>query len=137
MADENFAAAVGTRPNGKFGHLPTIQTLTDRSRLQVHLRSRIGDRKRLSPYVPSLPPNKTVVNVLEDYLCYLKKCIRKYIEDTQINGAGLWTALESSEGIHYVLAHPNGLEGSEQSWMRKAAVQAGFTERPRVYSICD
>jgi len=63
------------------------------------------------------------VNVLADYLCYLQKCVRKYIEDTQINGAGLWTALESSEDIHYVLAHSNGWEGSEQSWMRKAAVQ--------------
>jgi len=100
-----------------------MQTLTDRSRLQVHLPSRIGDKKRLSPYVPSLPPNETVVNVLADYLCYLKKCVRKYIDDTQINGAGLWTALESSEEIRYVLAHSNGWEGSEESWMRKAAVQ--------------
>jgi len=64
-----------------------------------------------------------VVNVLADYLCYLKKCVRKYIDDTQINGAGLRTALESSEEIRYVLAHSNGWEGSEESWMRKAAVQ--------------
>jgi len=80
----------------------------------------------LSPHIPPLPPNKTVVNVFADYLRYLKECAGKYIRDTHINGARLWTALEDSNDIHYVLSHPNGWEGSEQSQMRKAAVQAGL-----------
>jgi len=54
----------------------------------------------------------------------LLKCASSYIRDTHANGADLWDSVERE--IHYVLSHPNGWEGREQSQMRRAAVLAGL-----------
>lgn len=72
--------------------------------------------------VPSLPPNKSVVDVFADYLRYLLDCAASYIKDSHSNGRNLW--ISSRDDIHFVISHPNGWEGKEQSQMRKAAVKA-------------
>jgi len=74
--------------------------------------------------VPPLPPNKTVVNVFADFLHYLLECASSYIQDTHPSGVDLWKAHRGE--IHFVLSHPNGWEGNEQSQMRQAAVEAGL-----------
>jgi hypothetical protein len=75
--------------------------------------------------VPPLPPNKTVVDVFADYLRYLLDCAASYIiQSNHSNGHELWTS--SKDDLHFVLSHPNGWEGKEQSQMRKAALQAGL-----------
>jgi len=74
--------------------------------------------------VPPLPPNKTVVNVFADFLRYLLECASSYIQETHPSGVDLWKAHRSE--IHFVLSHPNGWEGKEQSQMRQAAVEAGL-----------
>jgi len=51
-------------------------------------------------------------------------CAKEYIKDTHANGLQLWTSLENE--IDFVLSHPNGWEGSEQTQMRRAAVVAGL-----------
>ena len=94
------------------------------SRFKLHLRSKYGSGQKLHPNVTPLPPNKTVVDVIADFLRYLLQCAASYIRDTHPNGGNLWNALK--DDIEYVLSHPNGWEGKEQSQMRQAAVRAGL-----------
>ncbi|KAJ3525317.1 hypothetical protein NMY22_g10627 [Coprinellus aureogranulatus] len=88
--------------------------------------------------IPPLPPNKTAVQVLADFMRYLYKCTRNYIEETHIGFSsapdstttekkdGLFDTLEKEGQIHFVLSHPNGWEGAQQEKMRRAAVLAGL-----------
>jgi hypothetical protein len=62
--------------------------------------------------------------VFADFLRYLHKCVREYIEQTHANGKDLWLSLETR--TEYVLSHPNGWEGGQQGLMRKAAITAGL-----------
>ena len=75
---------------------------------------------RLGP----LPRNKTAVHVFGDFLAYMYRCTRNFITDTHGNGAALWNAVESD--IQFVLSHPNGWEGAQQTKMRRAAVYGGL-----------
>ena len=75
---------------------------------------------RLSP----LPRSKTPVDVFGDFLHYLFHCTRSFIVDTHANGKALWQAVEHS--IEFVLSHPNGWEGAQQTKMRRAAVYGGL-----------
>ena len=75
---------------------------------------------RLSP----LPPGKSSEDVFGDFLAYLFACTRKFIEDTHANGQMLWDAV--CHDIHFVLSHPNGWEGAQQSRMRRAAIKGGL-----------
>ena len=75
---------------------------------------------RLSP----LPPGKTAEDVFGDFLRYLFLCTRKFIEDTHANGKKLWRVVERD--IHFVLSHPNGWEGAQQSRMRRSAISGGL-----------
>jgi hypothetical protein len=65
-----------------------------------------------------------VVEVFADFLRYLLKCASSYIQDTHANGPDLWNSVESQ--VDFVLSHPNGWEGAQQSEMRRAAVLAGL-----------
>ena len=91
------------------------------SRFKLHIRSKIGDGHSTDDLRP-LPPNKTVVEVLADFLAYLLQCASSYIQDTHVNGRNLWDSVKSD--IDFVLSHPNGWEGAQQSEMRQAAVLA-------------
>lgn len=71
---------------------------------------------RLAP----LPYRKTAVHVFGDFLSYLYQCTRTFIVDTHANGNALWKAVEHD--IQFVLSHPNGWEGAQQTKMRRAAV---------------
>ena len=65
-----------------------------------------------------------MVEVLADFLRYLLKCASNYIQDTHANGTDLWNSVKSH--IDFVLSHPNGWEGTQQSEMRRAAVLGGL-----------
>lgn len=95
-------------------------------RFKLHLRSRFAADagRQVSNEIPSLPPGKTVVEIFADFLAYLYECAKAFIKDTQINGAALWNSVEAQ--IDFVLSHPNGWEGAQQSEMRNAAIQAGL-----------
>ncbi|KAF9478437.1 hypothetical protein BDN70DRAFT_933389 [Pholiota conissans] len=62
--------------------------------------------------------------VSADILVYLFKCAQSYIQDADPNGVNLWTSVK--DDIDFVLFHPNGWEGTQQSQMRKAAVLAAL-----------
>ena len=55
---------------------------------------------------------------------YLYQCARSYIEETHANGKVLWTGVE--DRIDFVLPHPNGWGGAQQSQIRRAAVLGGL-----------
>ena len=72
-----------------------------------------------------LPNGKYAIDVFADFLRYLYECARTYIEEAYPNGAsGMWTCLQLT--ANFVLTHPNGWEGAQQSLMRKAAAMAGL-----------
>ncbi|KAJ7274319.1 hypothetical protein B0H12DRAFT_1199638 [Mycena haematopus] len=71
-----------------------------------------------------LPPGKTAVDVFGDFLAYIFLCTRNFITDTHANGAMLWASVEND--IKFVLSHPNGWEGAQQSKLRRAAINGGL-----------
>ncbi|KAJ6626671.1 hypothetical protein B0H10DRAFT_1998098 [Mycena sp. CBHHK59/15] len=88
---------------------------------KLHLRPGVEATARtLHP----LPANKKAVDVYADFLRYLFRCARVYIEEAYPAGNALWIALQ--DGIEFILTHPNGWEGEQQSEMRKAAIVAGL-----------
>ncbi|KJA20616.1 hypothetical protein HYPSUDRAFT_42920 [Hypholoma sublateritium FD-334 SS-4] len=91
---------------------------------KLHLRSRLGPGagSEITNKIPPLPPGKTVVQVFADFLVYLLSCASKYIHETHANGVALWNSVQGQ--IEFVLSHPNGWEGTQQSQMREAAVLA-------------
>ncbi|KDR70823.1 hypothetical protein GALMADRAFT_254436 [Galerina marginata CBS 339.88] len=91
---------------------------------KLHLRSKFGQGQAITDEIPPLPLNKSVVEVLSDFLKYLFDCASSFIQATHANGADLWESI--STDINFVLSHPNGWEGTEQIQMRNAAVLAGL-----------
>ncbi|KAI0310120.1 hypothetical protein OF83DRAFT_912802 [Amylostereum chailletii] len=80
----------------------------------------------LDPSIPSpkLPPHKNLLGVAADYLVYLYAHVRAFIRETHASGDRLWDSVK--DDAHFVLSHPNGWEGKQQSAMRRAAVMAGL-----------
>jgi hypothetical protein len=77
--------------------------------------------------LPPLPPNKTALRVFADFLKYLYECTIKYIQELgplYASGSEFWSSVQ--DNIEFVLSHPNGWEGSQQTLMRRAAVLAGL-----------
>ncbi|KAJ3784741.1 hypothetical protein GGU10DRAFT_270811 [Lentinula aff. detonsa] len=99
---------------------------------KLHLRpksSKTADL-RIHQQILALPPDKSVIQVYADFLRYLFSCCRTFIEERMLSGGvGFWESVQ--DRIVFVLSHPNGWEGPQQSSMRRAAVLAGLiTENP-------
>lgn len=71
-----------------------------------------------------LPKGKSAVDVFGDFLGYLFRCSKAFVEDTHANGHALWRSVEHD--LQFVLSHPNGWEGAQQTKMRRAAVSGGL-----------
>ncbi|KAF8161604.1 hypothetical protein B0H34DRAFT_386789 [Crassisporium funariophilum] len=91
---------------------------------KLHLRPNSAATKEITDKLPPLPPGKQAIDVLADFLRYLFKCARTYIEESHANGPALWLSVEKE--MQFILSHPNGWEGIQQTQMRKAAVMAGL-----------
>ncbi|KAM6497431.1 hypothetical protein JOM56_007904 [Amanita muscaria] len=74
--------------------------------------------------IQSLPKNKTPVQAFGDLLRYLFQSTKKYITDSELCS---WDSVERN--IDFILSHPNGWEGKQQSQMRKAAIAAGLVDK--------
>ncbi|KDR67670.1 hypothetical protein GALMADRAFT_1071822 [Galerina marginata CBS 339.88] len=106
---------------------------------KLYLRPTSAPGADVTPNLPPLPPNKTIVEVYVDFLRYMQRCARDYI--THAHGLELWSSVENGR-IDYVLSHPNGWEGKQQSIMRMAAIKAGLItdsteDRDRVIFISE
>ncbi|PCH36683.1 hypothetical protein WOLCODRAFT_157381 [Wolfiporia cocos MD-104 SS10] len=92
---------------------------------KLHLRpTSLKSEEAIRARIPPLPWGKTVIDVFADFLQYLFSCTQKYIVGTHANGESLWASVESR--IEFVLSHPNGWEGNQQTKMRRAAAQGGL-----------
>ncbi|KAJ3549688.1 hypothetical protein NMY22_g781 [Coprinellus aureogranulatus] len=91
---------------------------------KLRIRPKSGASDHVTANLPPLPLGKTVVQVLADYLGYLQKCAEAYIKHTHADGRDIWASVESD--IDYVISHPNGWEGYQQSQIRDAVVLAGL-----------
>ncbi|PFH46144.1 hypothetical protein AMATHDRAFT_8154 [Amanita thiersii Skay4041] len=72
--------------------------------------------------MPKLPPNKTGVDAYGDLLAYLYQATKTYI--CQRQGSDIWDSVANN--VDYILTHPNGWEGKQQSELRRAARLAGL-----------
>ncbi|KAF8814878.1 hypothetical protein BYT27DRAFT_7081226 [Phlegmacium glaucopus] len=91
---------------------------------KLHLRPNSAKTREITQKLPPLPDKKQAVEILADFLRYMYRCGRTYIEESHANGADLWASVESE--IQFILTHPNGWEGVQQTQMREAAVKAGL-----------
>ncbi|KAI0734053.1 hypothetical protein C8Q72DRAFT_771544 [Fomitopsis betulina] len=66
--------------------------------------------------LPKICIDKSVVQIFADYLAYIFGCAKAYISDTHSVGRQI---LESGSGVEFVLSHPNGWGGLQQSKMRR------------------
>ena len=78
------------------------------NRFKLHLRSKYTSDKFVGHNIPPLPHNKTVVDILADYLRYLLQCAATYIQESHTDGRNLWTSAKSKDDLYFVLSHPNG-----------------------------
>ncbi|KDQ59135.1 hypothetical protein JAAARDRAFT_192677 [Jaapia argillacea MUCL 33604] len=92
---------------------------------KLHLRPKaMGPSQIEDERIPPLPENRTVVDVLGDFLAYLYGCAKDFIQKT--HGAGEQILQSVQDDTVFVLGHPNGWEGAQQAKMRQAAVCAGL-----------
>lgn len=96
-------------------------------RFKLHLRPKDLCAEHVKDNdIPALPSDKRPVDVVADYLKYLFKCTKQYIIDMSPHPT-YWGSVE--DNIDFVLTHPNGWGGRQQSVMRQAAVLAGLVTR--------
>lgn len=74
--------------------------------------------------LPPLPREKTVIQIIADFFSYLLGCTEGFIRDTHSIDLMVWKELMRS--AVFVLSHPNGWEGSQQSKLRRAAILGGL-----------
>ena len=76
---------------------------------------------------PTLPKGKSLQDVFADFIRYLYDSTKAFIRESGPMGEELWEKVKSN--IDLILSHPNGWEGREQEFLRKALVQASvFTQ---------
>ncbi|KAJ3524264.1 hypothetical protein NMY22_g11074 [Coprinellus aureogranulatus] len=92
-------------------------------RLHLFPSLRLSGRTPLSRIAaPPLPPGKTAVKVLSDYMRYLLHRAESHIR--RIHGQELWSTVE--ENCVLVLTHPSAWGEEQYRQMRRAAVLAGW-----------
>jgi len=94
--------------------------VSDRWKLHLRAKHLASSHIREDDILP-LPRGKSAVQVLADFMNYLFKCARTYIQESHLN---LWRSVENS--IEFVLTHPNGWEGPQQQQIRRAVKLAGL-----------
>ncbi|KZT00544.1 uncharacterized protein LAESUDRAFT_688021 [Laetiporus sulphureus 93-53] len=95
-------------------------------RPQAEVDASRADVERLK-VVSALPPTKAIIDVYSDFMKYLFECARTYITETHASGDLLWASIQ--QHIDFVLSHPNGWGGHQQSKMREAAAKAGLVSQ--------
>ena len=94
-----------------------------RSRWKLHLRPlHLASSINRDDDLPPLPPGKSAVDVLTDFIKYLFHCAKTYIQEHHL--ALTWSTIEHS--IEYIFTHPNGWEGVQQQLYRRAIGRAGI-----------
>ena len=91
-------------------------------RWKLHLRpNHLASSINPQDDFPPLPPGKSAVDVLTDFIRYLCQCARTHIAEHHLGFP--WSAHEDT--IEYIFTHPNGWEGRQQDY-RRAIEHAGL-----------
>ncbi|CAE6485276.1 unnamed protein product [Rhizoctonia solani] len=80
----------------------------------------------------ALPPGVGLRQIYSDFLGYLLKHTKSYFWDRILDGKRIWERY--SPTMEVVIAHPNGWGIREQTFLRTAAVTAGFSTTDKVQS---
>ncbi|KAH8117888.1 hypothetical protein DFH11DRAFT_864351 [Phellopilus nigrolimitatus] len=91
---------------------------------KMHLRPRGMALKTNGLDIGELPPGKSAVEVMGDFLHYLLVETASYIRESHANGADLWSQVK--DRAIFVLGHPNGWTGREQQRYRNSAILGGL-----------
>jgi hypothetical protein len=88
--------------------------------------------------LPPLPPGKSPVDVLTDFIKYLFHCAKTYIQEHHLGF--IWSTIEHS--IEYILTFPKGWEVAQQQLYRRATEGAGLVPstpegRSRVHMLTE
>ncbi|KAF9025800.1 hypothetical protein BDZ89DRAFT_1016644 [Hymenopellis radicata] len=89
---------------------------------KLHLSS--ASQRNNTTSLPPLPPGIDIVTLFADFYAYLFECAKTFIQDSRHDGISFWNSI--SNDIEFVLSHPNGWEGIQQTRMRQAAAMAGL-----------
>jgi len=90
---------------------------------KLHLRPKhLASSINKDDDLPPLPPGKSAVDVLTDFIKYLFRCAKTYIQERHL--AVTWSTVEDS--TEYIFTHPNGWEGVQQQLYRRAIECAGL-----------
>ncbi|KAJ1304904.1 hypothetical protein OPQ81_006038 [Rhizoctonia solani] len=73
-----------------------------------------------------LPPGITLNQIYSDFLGYLLKHTKAFVEKRMARGKEIWEKYKPR--MEVVLAHPNGWDTPEQHFLRKAAIDCGFVD---------
>ncbi|KAF8606751.1 hypothetical protein BDV93DRAFT_468343 [Ceratobasidium sp. AG-I] len=71
-----------------------------------------------------LPAGVPLIQIYSDFLRYLLKHTQQFFEDHILDGKNIWETYRPSMDV--IIAHPNGWGIREQTFLRSAAVTAGF-----------
>ncbi|KAH7319566.1 hypothetical protein B0J17DRAFT_711008 [Rhizoctonia solani] len=74
----------------------------------------------------------TIEQVYSDFMKYLLGHTEKYFKDWIIDGEKLWSRHRNK--MEFVIAHPNAWRTSQQTFLRKVAVQAGLVSSTQAKS---
>ncbi|KAH7323441.1 hypothetical protein B0J17DRAFT_742988 [Rhizoctonia solani] len=74
----------------------------------------------------------TIEQVYSDFMKYLLEHTEKYFKDRIIDGEKLWSRHRNK--MEFVIAHPNAWRTSQQTFLRKVAVQAGLVSSTQAKS---
>jgi len=99
-----------------------LSSLYTSFKFRLHPKSMKLDMDDMGP--SHLPESKSVIEVFGDFLSYLFRCARSFIIGSHAGGVSMWKSVEND--IQFILPHPNGWEGAQQSQIRKAAIYAGL-----------
>ncbi|KAF8606746.1 hypothetical protein BDV93DRAFT_488628 [Ceratobasidium sp. AG-I] len=98
-------------------------TLAKYFKLHLHPKN-LQSKHRLT--LDPLPPGVSLHQIYADFLGYLLKHTKSFFEDRILDGEQIWTRYQSKMKV--VIAHPNGWGLREQTFLREAAVEAGFAD---------
>ena len=66
------------------------------------------------------------MEIASDFFRYLFECTKAYIQESHGNGDAVWASVEKD--VDFVISHPNGWGGYQQSQLREALIMAGLVE---------
>ncbi|CAE6507898.1 unnamed protein product [Rhizoctonia solani] len=97
---------------------------------KLHLQPK--DLRKKDVELDPLPLGVFLDQVYSDFLGYLLKHTKAYVEKRILLGKKIWEKYKPT--MEVVLAHPNGWGAEEQAFLRQAAINSGFVDSDKALS---